>query len=88
VIDPSDVRGMYGDALAAIEEANAYGFDSSAAFWAAMDHLDGASQDQAVFIASVLASWIATFLNPTHKTDLPEWIREAAGVAARNWTDE
>jgi hypothetical protein len=87
MITASQVSGLYGDALAAIEEAVAHGYDTSAATWAAMDHLEGASREEAVFIASVLASWIATFLNPTvMPVDLPKWIESMAEVSARSWT--
>lgn len=87
MIDPSEVGGMYADALAAIEEASLHAYSSDAAVWAAMAHLDGASQDEATFIAAVLASWIATHLNPTVRpVDLPDWLEKAAEIAARRWT--
>lgn len=77
-----DVRGLYGDALAAVEEARMHGYSQSAAVLAALDHLEGASRDEAVVIASVLAGWIASDLNPSSVKDLGGWVEAATAVLA------
>lgn len=79
-----DVNGLFGDALAAVEEARLHGFSPSSAMWAAFDHLELADRDEAIMIASLLASWIATELNPTVEvTNLGEWLDLATTLLAR-----
>lgn len=79
-----DSDGLWGDALAAVEEARAYGYSSSAALQAAFDHLEDADRSQALLIASLLASWIACDLNPTTSvTNLGSWVEQATAVVAR-----
>lgn len=66
--------GLLGDALAAIEEAQAHNYSSIAALNAAVDHLDLASRDEAITIAGVLAMWLACEMRPTVSTDLALWV--------------
>ena len=82
--EPCDPLGLWGDALAAVEEARRHGYSSSAAFQAAFDHLEGADRSEALLIASLLASWIACDLNPTNSvTDLEWWVEQAMAIVAR-----
>jgi hypothetical protein len=78
------MNGLLGDALAAVEEARLHGFSPGAAFVAAADHLELADRNEAILIASLLASWIACDLNPTtHVTDLAGWLGDATALVAR-----
>lgn len=80
----SDINGLFGDALAAVEEAQAHNYDPGAAMWAAFDHLELASRDEAIMIAGLLASWIACDLNPTVRvTDLADWLGQAMALVAK-----
>ena len=75
--------GLLGDALAAIEEARIHGYSPMAAMMAAADHLSLATREEAVLIASALAGWIATDLNPSVGTvDLEWWVDTATGIVA------
>jgi hypothetical protein len=70
----SDTLGLVGDALAAVEEARLHGYCGSAALMAAVDHLETATQAEAVAIAGVLAMWLATEMKPTLSIDLAMWV--------------
>lgn len=86
MIDPSEVAGMFAEAHATLEEAALHNYDFTAAFWAALDHLEGATADQAVMVAAVLAGWSATFLNPTAPwVGLSDWLENASSVASTSW---
>lgn len=75
---------LFGDCIAAVEEARAHGYSAEAAVQAAADHLVLADHVEAIAIASALAAMIATTLNPTTtSTDLEQWIAMAAAIAAR-----
>lgn len=79
-----DANGLFGDALAAVEEARLHGYSPMAAMWAAIDHLELADRDEAIMIAGLLASWIACDLNPTVRvTDLADWLGQATEIVAR-----
>jgi hypothetical protein len=75
---------LFGDCVAAVEEARTHGYSAEAAVQAALDHLVLADHAEAIVIASILAGLIATSLNPTvASTDLEQWVAAAAAVAAR-----
>ena len=71
VRDPS---ATVGEALAAVEEAHAYGYDGAAAFSAAYNHLMDADRETAVQVAALIASWLAHDLNPSQGRDLGAWV--------------
>lgn len=75
---------LLGDCLAAVEEARAHNYAVSAAIAAAQDHLELASRVEAIVIASILAGWIATDLNPTLSlTDLEKWVETVAAIVTQ-----
>lgn len=83
----SEALGLWADALAAVEEAQLHNFSSSSAFGAALAHLENASRDEALLIASLLASWIAFDLNRSMhgmvSVTAADWVTGGAELLAR-----
>lgn len=72
---------LYGDAIAAIEEARLHGYSLEAAIQAALDHLALADHAEAIVIAALLAGLIATTLNPTAtQLNLAYWLSGNAAM--------
>jgi hypothetical protein len=84
-VNVADANGLFGDALAAIEEAQLHNYSANAALWAAVDHLELADRDEAILIAGLLASWIVTHQDPsTRVTDLSGWLGQVTSIVARH----
>jgi hypothetical protein len=83
----SEAFGLWADALAAVEEAQLHNFSSSSAFGAAFAHLENANREEALLIASLLASWIAFDLNRSmHQmvsVTAADWVTHGAEILVR-----